>query len=36
LPCDELNKGDKKLDDQAEVEKALKEVGKSVAKGFEG
>ena len=31
-----LNKGDKKLDDQAEVEKALKEVGKSVAKGFEG
>nr|HPQ82723.1 F0F1 ATP synthase subunit alpha [Candidatus Saccharimonas sp.] len=31
-----LNKGDKKLDDQADVEKALKEVGKSVAKGFEG
>ena len=33
---DTLNKGDKKLDDQADVEKALKEVGKSVAKGFEG
>lgn len=33
---DELNKGDKKLDDQPEVEKVLNEVGKSVAKGFEG
>ncbi len=31
-----LNKGDKKLSDQPEVEKVLKQVGTSVAKGFEG
>ena len=33
---DGLGKGDKKLSDQPDVEKVLKEVGKSVAKGFEG
>ena len=33
---DGLGKGGKKLSDQPDVEKVLKEVGKSVAKGFEG
>lgn len=33
---DVLNKGDNKLGDQPDVEKVLKEVGKAVAKGFEG
>lgn len=33
---DQLNKGDKKVDDQPEVEKALRSTAESVAKGFEG